>query len=130
MSESPPCTYRVLEGNIHECVVHQPTRRAADFIFDITAQLLKDDITKAYPGLIDLSVGSLPLDYMLQRARQTTRQFPTYKRAPVAVLAHSNTLFHTAMVLLRPILPIRIYKPSEREQALAWLRESQLIPKR
>jgi hypothetical protein len=122
MSDSSPCSYQVLDGGIHEFVLHETSRQAVDIIFDIAVDLLAQDSTRGYPGLIDARVGSLPLDYMLKRVRAVAKQFPKRVQAPVAVLANSGTIVHTALIFLRPIMPVRLYKPAEREQALLWLR--------
>lgn len=128
-SALPACTYRVLEGNIHEFVVNEISRRAVDVIFDTSIELLRQDPNKPYPGLVDARIGSLPLDYMLTRARQVAKQFPNRVPARVVVLVSTGPLVHVASIFLRPLLPIRLYKPHEREQALAWLR-AQAAPKR
>jgi hypothetical protein len=124
MSQRPPCDYRVIDGNVHEFVLNEISPRAVDMIFDIAANLLKQDATRPYPGLIDARIGSLPLNYMLKRAREVARQYPNRVQGNVAVLGTSGMMVYNAMILLRPILPIRLYKPAEREQALAWLRSS------
>ena len=124
MSEQQPaCTYRVLDGNINEFVINEPSRRAVDFIFDKAIELLMQDPKKAYPGLIDARIGSLPLNYMLTRVREVARQFPRRTPARVVVLAEARPLVNAAAIFLRPILPIRLYNPADREHALAWLRE-------
>jgi hypothetical protein len=124
MSDSQPCSYQVLDGGIHEFVLHEVSRQAVDIIFDIASDLLAQDATRAYPGLIDARIGSLPLDYMLKRVRVVAKQYPNRVKAPVVVLANSSTIVHTALIFLRPIMPIRLYKPAERDQALTWLRET------
>jgi hypothetical protein len=126
MSQRAPCDYRVLDGNIHEFVLNEISLRAVDMIFDTASDLLEQDSTKPYPGLIDARIGSLPLNYMLKRAREVSQKYPKRVQARVALLGSTGMVTHSAMLLLRSILPIRLYKPSERDQALAWLRESQV----
>jgi hypothetical protein len=125
----PACIHRSLEGNIQEFVLTEVSRRAVDELFDITEQNLQNAVASDTPAvasavLIDSSVGLQSLNYSLIRLRAMMSRFPDQRKGTIALLMPSNPLLRTISLIMRSIAPVRIYAPHEREQALAWLRQS------
>lgn len=128
-TSNPACIHRVLEDNIQEFVFTEVSRRALDDMFDITEKSLREASENegeagAAAVLIDSSVGPQSLNYSLIRLRAMMGRFPGQRKAAIAIILPANPLVRTISLMMRPIAPVRIYTPQEREQALAWLRST------
>jgi hypothetical protein len=127
-SQNPACIHHPLEGNVQEFVLIETSRRAVDELFALvetveSEALNNDPAHQAYPGLIDSTVGLLPLNYTFNRMYAVINKYPSIRRARVAILVSPNPLSKTISMMMRGLMSVRFYMPAEREQALAWLRE-------
>lgn len=124
---SPACVHRILDGKINEFILTETSRRALDDLFaiieNIQREAARDNLADHYnPSFIDSSVGLQPLNYAFKRMQPLMAQYPTMRRARVAILVPPNPLLTTASMIMRTVTFLRFYKLNEREQALAWLR--------
>jgi hypothetical protein len=130
MSQELPCIYRVLEGPVKEFVLTEVSRRAVDALFDTAEKVMSEAVLNSdllalvQPSLIDSGIGLQPLNHSLHRLRLLLNKFPESRKSFMAVILPAGPLLKTLSVMTRPIAPIRLYTPQEREQALAWLRAS------
>jgi hypothetical protein len=124
----PACIHRVLDKNVQEFTMKEVSRRALDELFDITEQNLQASMDNDYPDLvrpvlIDSSVGVQSLNYSLIRLRAMVSRFPARRNGRIAIILPASPLIRTISMMMRPIAPMRIYAPHEREAALSWLTE-------
>jgi hypothetical protein len=127
MNPTSACLYHVLDGNVHEFILTEASRQALDEMFDITEKQLRDQVTSGAPELarsvlVDCSVGFPPINYALVRVKSLMKEFPGQQRMRSALILPSGPLLKALSIMLRPITPVRIYMPEDREAALAWLR--------
>ncbi len=126
MTPKPPaCVYRLLEGGIKEFVLTEVSRRAVDELFDIADALSRNDIsTFSQPTLIDSRVGVPPVNHSLVRLRAMMANAPDVGKMSVALIFPQDPLLNVVAFISRSILPVRLYKPNERDMALEWLRST------
>jgi hypothetical protein len=124
MDKTSACVYRLLEDGIHEHIFMEASCRAVDVFFANAINVLMKDPNDSAPALIDMSVGLPPVNYMLIGARDLARQLPERPNVPIALIVENHSLLQVLAIFMRSITVLRIYKPSERDQALAWLRAS------
>jgi hypothetical protein len=124
---SAACLHNVLEGNIHEFVLAEKSRRAVDELYGFIENL-NFEIANT-PGadphifmLVDASAGLPPLNYAFKHTQPLIAKYPMQK-ATVAMISPDTFLLTTTSAILRTITPVHFYKPHERAQALAWLYE-------
>jgi hypothetical protein len=131
---SSACLYHHLEGNVHEFVLNDTSRQGVDELFDMMERLLSDAharhdlsvITSSF--LVDCRAGIPPLNQAFARAKRMSQTFRTHPLSRTACIFPSNTLVRTVGLFLRTVTPVRLYNPSERDEALAWLREPRSTP--
>jgi hypothetical protein len=125
--DAPACIFTILEGNIQEFVLTEVSRRAVDELFDLTERNLQEALSRndssalTHPVLIDSHVGIQPLSYALVRLRVVMNKFPESRQGRIAIILPASPLIRNISMLMRPIAPMRVYTPQEREQAIAWL---------
>ena len=123
----PGCTYRLIDGRIKEFTLTDVSRRAVDDMFDIADMMLQEAILNnnlpflSLPTLIDSGIGTQPFNPALTRLRAMMEKFPEARKGYVAIILPPSPLFSTLGFMMRPLAPMRIYTPSQREQALTWL---------
>jgi hypothetical protein len=127
MSESTACIHHILEGNIHEFILTAPSRRTVDELLAIV-DTLNSEVASSGGDLhryilVDSTKGLPPINYTFAQMGPLARKYPQ-QRATVALISQPNFLLTTITIMMRAISPVRFYKPDEREQALAWLRET------
>jgi hypothetical protein len=121
------CIFRQIDGRVKEFVLTEVSRRAIQDLFD-TAEatsseaILNNDLAfLSRPSLIDSSIGTQPFNYALVRLRAMMDKFPDTRKGLVAIILPSSPLLNTLSAMMRPLAPMRIYTPQQRNQALAWL---------
>ena len=124
MDNSPACTYRFLDEGIHEHIFAEASCRAVDEFFAHAVEVLMENPNDTAPALIDMSVGLPPVNYMLIGARDLARQLPERPLVPIALLVDHHPLLQVLAIFMRTITHLRLYKPSERAQAIDCLREA------
>jgi hypothetical protein len=123
----PACTFRHIDGRIKEFVLTELSRRAIDDLFDIAESMLYEATLKndlpflSQPSLIDSSIGTQPLNHSLVRLRAMMDKYPETRKGLVAIILPPSPLLKTLAFMMRPLAPMRIYTPQERDQALEWL---------
>jgi hypothetical protein len=124
MDKTSACVYRLLEDGIHEHIFMEASCSAVDVFFANAINVLMKDPNDSAPALIDMSVGLPPVNYMLIGARDLARQLPERPNVPIALIVENHSLLQVLAIFMRSITVLRIYKPSERDRALDWLRAS------
>jgi hypothetical protein len=127
--KSPACIHRILDGHIQEFVLTEVSRRAVDELFDMTENALQGALENqisdlVQPVLIDSAVGLQPINQSITRLCAMIQRFPSRKAGRIAMILPASPLARTIAMMMRPIAPMRIYMPNERDAALAWLREA------
>src|SRR5688572_12533797 len=105
-TDAPACLHRVLEGKINEFVLTEASRRAIDEMFaiieNIQIEAAKNNPTDHYnPSFVDSSVGLQPLNYAFKRMQPLLTQYPTMRRARVAIIVSPNPLLNTVLMVMR-----------------------------
>ena len=124
------CTFQYLDGRVKEFVLTEVSRRAVDELFDMAERMLHEALLRndllylSQPTLIDSGVGTQPLNHSLARLHAMMDKFPQTRHGLIAITLPSSPLLKTLSVMMRPLAPMRIYTPQEREQALSWLLSS------
>ena len=123
---SSACIHRVLDGDIHEFIFMEASRRCVDELLEVVDALNSEVVkTGADPYrsiIVDSTRGLPPINYTFSQMRPLSKKYPQ-QRASVALICQPNFLVTTIAIMMRAISPIRFFKPDEREQALAWLKE-------
>jgi hypothetical protein len=129
MSISLPnrCTYREMDNGIHEFIIHEASRAAADDMAAHIDNILQvTSVTAPAPCyLVDNSqVAALPLSYLRNRIKTVNTSRAADGRPPgrIAIL-YDGTLGSVANMMLRVTVPnqVRIFGSTERSAAIDWL---------
>ena len=128
MTVSPACIYHVLEGHIQEFVLTEVSRRAVDELFNSVegwlSEATKNNPSNLYnPILVDTRVGLQPINYAFIQMRPFVNKYPSIRKVRIAMIMPPSPLLGTVSMVMRSVTHVRVYKPTEREQALAWLRQ-------
>jgi len=59
-----------------------------------------------------------------QTERVVMKKFPDMGKGSVALIFPQDPLLNVVAFISRSILPVRLYKPNERDMALEWLRST------
>jgi hypothetical protein len=130
---SPACIHRIHDGKIHEYVFTEISRRALDEMFAIVEEIVSEAARnnkpedQHNPTLLDSTIGVQPLNHAFQKMHPLVSQYPAIRQARIAIIVPPNPLIGTISKIIRTVTPMRFYKPGERNQALAWLREVHAI---
>ena len=128
-NDSPACIHRLHDGKIHEYAFTEVSRRALDEMFAIIEEIVSEAARnnrpedQYNPTLLDSSIGIQPLNHAFQKMQPLVSQYPAIRQARIAIIVPPSPLVGTISKILRTVTPMRFYKPGERNQALAWLRE-------
>jgi hypothetical protein len=128
MSPSPACIHHFHDEKIHEYTFTEISRRALDEMFATIEEVLtdaeKNNPGEPYkPALVDSRIGIQPLNYAFQRMRPLVNRYPGIERVRIALIVPPTPLLSAVSKILHTVTPMHFYKPTEREQALAWLLE-------
>jgi hypothetical protein len=132
-TDSPACIHRIHDGKIHEYIFTEVSRRALDEMFAIIEEIVSDAARnnrpedQYNPTLLDSSIGIQPLNHAFQKMQPLAHRYPAIQRARIAIIVPPTPLLGTISKIIRTVTPMRFYKPGERNQALAWLREAQVM---
>ncbi len=123
------CAYRLHDNGIHELIYYETSRYAVDEMIAHVDRILEQlpAETKLIRVLTDSSqTASQPFQYMLARLRELAVKYPNHPYIRSASLFDGGVMMGPADVLFRLITrrnKFRLFKPSQREEAIKWLLE-------
>lgn len=131
MIESKNITYNLLNGNIHQIMLHNNTRQTVDDLFAQVTEInksAKHDEPVQY--LFDSGhVNDLPFRYVIQLSEKWRNEQENVAPARNAVLYTTNMMMRYMVNVLVDVskksgAQSRIFSPNERDEAIAWLKSN------
>jgi hypothetical protein len=135
--QSQRCKYNLLDNGIHEFIILEATRAAADDYFDALEALVEkllaegatpNDIVRVLADFC--TAGNPPMNHMYQRSRRLLDRYPVHPKTRFANVHRSNFLLSIAQAFVSLLTAAtrdkaRIFVDCDREAAIAWLLEDQ-----